>query len=100
MPFNSDSGPEWDRSPDSADGAEDDTEPLEPPYDADRGCPKCGCPETRVAEMRAEGGTASAMLDINSNIFRVVSCLGCGYSELYRDQRGHGSQDIVETFLE
>lgn len=85
----------WDRAPD-----ESELESFEPPYDADRGCPKCGCPETHVSEMRTEGGTASAVMDINAQFFRVVSCKGCGYSELYRDRRGHGSRDIVETFLE
>ena len=57
---------------------EDGTEPLELPYDADRGWPKWGYPGTRVDEMRTEGGAASAVMETSWNFHSVVSCLGCG----------------------
>ena len=80
-------------------------ETYEPPYDAERGCPKCGCPETRVGDVATQGGGTSVALDVPSNYFRCVTCLGCGYSELYRPQ-GHSyaesdsDSSLVETFLE
>lgn len=98
MPFNSGDGPTWDRTPESAEEAPD-VESLEPPYDADCGCPKCGCPETRTGQLTGHSGGVSMAMDVPSNVFRVVTCLGCGYSELYK-RRSDSDGGIVETFLE
>lgn len=64
----------------------------------DTGCPKCGHTETEVGSISTTGGGLSKMFDIQTNSFEVVSCLNCGYSELYRDTGSHGS-DIVDVFL-
>jgi predicted nucleic-acid-binding Zn-ribbon protein len=64
----------------------------------DRGCPKCGHTETDVGSISTTGGGLSKVFDIQTNRFRVVSCLNCGYSELYRDTRS-GASDIVDVFL-
>jgi len=73
---------------------------LEPPYDTDRGCPKCGCPTVRVGKVATQGGTASVAFDLQSNFFKHVTCLGCGYSELYKVRSDSGGARIIETFLE
>ncbi|WP_135826246.1 zinc ribbon domain-containing protein [Halorussus ruber] len=62
------------------------------------GCPKCGHTETDVGTISTTGGGLSKMFDIQTNQFQVVSCLNCGYSELYRDTGTAGS-DIVDVFL-
>ena len=73
--------------------------PTESPDPADEsGCPKCGHTETDVGTISTAGGGLSKMFDVQTNQFRVVSCLNCGYSELYRDT-GSGTSDIVDVFL-
>jgi predicted nucleic-acid-binding Zn-ribbon protein len=63
-----------------------------------RGCPKCGHTETDVGEISTTGSGLSKLFDIQTNSFRVVSCVHCGYSELYRDTGSRGS-DLVDVFL-
>lgn len=50
-----------------------------------RGCPKCGRTETDVLSLATSDGMMSKVLDLPDEAFTVVSCEGCGYSELYRD---------------
>lgn len=63
-----------------------------------RGCQKCGHQETDVGTISTTGGGLSKMFDIQTNQFKVVSCMQCGYSELYRDDTP-GTSDIVDVFL-
>jgi predicted nucleic-acid-binding Zn-ribbon protein len=62
------------------------------------GCPKCGHTETDVGEISTTGGGLSKLFDVQTNSFKVVSCLNCGYSELYREMTS-GTSDIVDVFL-
>lgn len=50
-------------------------------------CEKCGNREFETNQMRAEGGVLSAMFDVSTNRFTVLSCTRCGYCELYRLRR-------------
>ncbi|MCU4719527.1 zinc ribbon domain-containing protein [Halapricum hydrolyticum] len=68
------------------------------PQPSERGCPKCGHDEVDVSRISTTGGGLSKMFDIQTNNFQVVSCLNCGYSELYR-QGGDAGSDIVDVFL-
>jgi len=68
------------------------------PASGERGCPKCGHAETDVGKISTTGGGLSKLFDIQTNNFQVVSCVNCGYSELYRDTGSTGS-DIVDVFL-
>lgn len=72
--------------------------PSEPLQSNERGCPKCGHEEVDVGQISTTGGGLSKMFDIQTNNFKVVSCLNCGYSELYR-QGGKAGSDIVDVFL-
>lgn len=38
------------------------------------------------------------MFDIQTNSFNVVTCVNCGYSELYQDVTP-GTSDTVDIFL-
>ncbi|MFC5970448.1 zinc ribbon domain-containing protein [Halomarina salina] len=67
------------------------------PGDGD-GCPKCGHTEVDIGEISTTGSGLSKMFDIQTNRFNVVTCTGCGYSELYRDVGSSGS-DIVDVFF-
>lgn len=71
---------------------------MVPEPDTERGCPKCGHAETDVGKISTTGGGLSKMFDIQTNSFKVVSCVHCGYSELYRDTTS-GANDIVDIFL-
>jgi len=71
---------------------------MVPETDDSTGCPKCGATETDVGAISTTGGGLSKLFDIQTNSFKVVTCVNCGYSELYRD-RTSGSSDIVDIFL-
>ena len=64
--------------------------------DGDRGCPKCDHTETEIDEISTTGTGLSKLLDIQNRKFMVISCVNCGYSELYR---GRSSGDMVDLFL-
>lgn len=55
-------------------------------------CVKCGHTGHENREMRAEGGFWSAAFDVSTNRFTAVSCLRCGYTELFRTNLGTGSK--------
>jgi predicted nucleic-acid-binding Zn-ribbon protein len=60
------------------------------------GCPKCGYSETEVDEISTTGSGLSKYFDIQNRSFTVVSCINCGYSELYRSQ---SSGNAIDVFL-
>jgi predicted nucleic-acid-binding Zn-ribbon protein len=72
--------------------------PSDNPQPDTTGCPKCGHTDVDVGEIATTGSGLSKMFDIQTNSFQVVSCLNCGYSELYR-QTSKGGSDIVDVFL-
>ncbi|WP_254545785.1 zinc ribbon domain-containing protein [Halomarina pelagica] len=58
-----------------------------------RGCPKCGRTEARVEEITTTSPGLSALADVESHVFTVVTCGRCGYCEFYRR-----SADVVRLF--
>lgn len=66
--------------------------------DDEQGCPKCGHTKVDVGEISTTGGVLSRMFGVQTNSFTVVSCTGCGYSELYRDTHS-GANGIVDVFF-
>ena len=65
-------------------------------YEGERGCPKCGNEETELDQMAATGGGLAKLFDVQNKRFTVVSCVECGYSELYR---GQSRNDVLDFFL-
>ena len=65
-------------------------------HDDERGCPKCGCTEADFDEIATSGSGLTKLFDIQNRQFTVVSCVDCGYSELYRGQSKH---DVLDFFL-
>jgi predicted nucleic-acid-binding Zn-ribbon protein len=45
-------------------------------------CPKCGCKQYELDEIRTVGGAMS--FNIQNKKFTVVSCSQCKYTELYK----------------
>jgi Predicted nucleic-acid-binding protein containing a Zn-ribbon domain len=64
----------------------------------DHGCSNRGHTQTDIGEISTTGDGLSKMFDIQTNSFKVVTCMNCGYSELYRDMTT-GPSDIVDIFL-
>lgn len=65
--------------------------------DDDRdGCPKCGEQETEIDAIATSGTGLSKFFDVQNRQFDVVTCVNCGYSELYR---GQSRGNMVDLFL-
>lgn len=74
-----------------------------PPDSADpgaggSGCPKCGTTDAEVGPFAPANSGTSDLVDIQTSRINVVSCTGCGYSELYRDH-GASADELIDTFL-
>ena len=55
-------------------------------------CPKCGHEKHEERQLRAAGGGFSALFDIQTEKYRVISCARCKYSEVYHGQASIGEQ--------
>ncbi len=60
-------------------------------------CAKCGSSDYSSGEIRTTGSGVSRFLNMQNQKFAVVSCTGCGYSELYR-MDGSGISNIFDIF--
>jgi len=71
---------------------------MTPPTDDmnQQGCPKCGHTQAETDSIATSGTGASKFFDIQNRKFTAVSCVNCGYTELYK---GRSSGDIVDVFL-
>ena len=47
-------------------------------------CTKCGKGQFESEEIRTTGGRFSKIFDVQNKKFVAVSCLSCGYTELYK----------------
>ncbi len=84
-----------------SDSHEDDTSPEESDdSDADRCCPKCGHEEARVGEVgmtsREDGYLRRD--PINDLRYKRIECLGCGYTEFYREDLD--SEQLADYFFQ
>ncbi|SNZ16182.1 hypothetical protein SAMN06269185_2716 [Natronoarchaeum philippinense] len=69
---------------------------MSPPQTDERGCPKCGHTETELDSISTTGGGLSKMFDVQNRSFQVVSCVNCGYAELYKSS---SSGNLADLFL-
>ena len=53
-------------------------------------CTKCGCNQYISDQFQATGGNFAKLLDIQNKKFITVSCVNCGYTELYRANTSTG----------
>ncbi len=47
-------------------------------------CGKCGHTEFEHDQFRASGGALAAVIDVANRKFHTVTCVQCGYTEIYR----------------
>ena len=47
-------------------------------------CAKCGHNEHETDQFRATGGNFAKLFDVQNKKFNTISCLQCGYTEIYR----------------
>lgn len=55
-------------------------------------CMKCGHEKYELHQFRAASGFWSAMFDLQSARYEVVTCARCKFSELYQGETGVGQQ--------
>lgn len=53
-------------------------------------CPKCGCREYEKDQFQATGGDFAKLFNVQNRKFFTVSCLQCGYTELYKTRSSDG----------
>jgi len=69
---------------------------MESPELDETGCPKCGHRETEVDDIATAGTGLKKLFDVQNRRFTVVSCVNCGYSELYK---GSSQHDLADLFF-
>lgn len=58
-------------------------------------CPKCGNKEFETDEFRATGGRFAKMFDVQNKKFRTVSCINCGYTEIFK-KRSSKTGNVID----
>lgn len=53
-------------------------------------CPKCGCTTYESDQFQATGGDFSKLFNVQNKRFCTISCVNCGYTELYRRETSAG----------
>lgn len=53
-------------------------------------CAKCGCTQYESDQFQATGGNFAKVFNVQNKRFITISCVQCGYTELYRGQTGTG----------
>ncbi|KAB5607763.1 zinc ribbon domain-containing protein [Bifidobacterium jacchi] len=53
-------------------------------------CVKCGCRNYESDQFQATGGNVAKLFNVQNKKFITISCVQCGYTELYRAQTGTG----------
>lgn len=60
-------------------------------------CPKCGGLQYEVDEMRTTGGIFAKIFDVQNKKFTTISCVHCGYTELYK-RKSSTLGNVVDFF--
>ena len=63
-------------------------------------CSKCGNDQARVKELAMTGTGLSKLFDIQHNHYLFVSCLHCGYTEVYDPRILGGKRGTLSTILD
>lgn len=53
-------------------------------------CLKCGCTTYESDQFQATGGDFSKLFNVQNKRFCTISCVNCGYTELYRRETSAG----------
>lgn len=60
-------------------------------------CVKCGCKEFVQDVFCVTGTGISRILDIQNKKFVTISCIKCGYTELYRKENMSSTSQIFDA---
>ena len=66
------------------------------------GCVKCGGSEASTGEIRTTGSGFSRFMNLQNQKYATVSCVDCGYTELYKRSGGGALGnvfDILSKFI-
>lgn len=63
-------------------------------------CPKCGGTHARTKEVAMTGTGLSKIFDIEHNHYLFVSCLQCGYTEVFDPEVLEGKRGQLSTILD
>lgn len=61
-------------------------------------CPKCGNTSYESDQFQATGGSFAKIFDVQNKKFITLSCLQCGYTELYKAQTTTG-MNVLDFLL-
>ena len=53
-------------------------------------CPKCGYTQYESYQFQAKGGNFANLCDVQNKKFVSVTCVNCGYTELFKAQTSTG----------
>lgn len=62
-------------------------------------CCKCGCTEYSKDSFAATGTGLSRMFDVQNRVFITISCIRCGYTEIYRKQNIKDGSQIFDFLI-
>lgn len=60
-------------------------------------CAKCLGMEYKVGEIRTTGSGLTRILNIQNQKYSTISCIACGYTELYKLD-GKGVGNVIDFF--
>lgn len=63
-------------------------------------CAKCGQTQARVKEVAMTGTGLSKLFDIQHNHYLFVSCLHCGFTEVFDPEVLQGKRGTLGTILD
>ncbi|MDO3384913.1 zinc ribbon domain-containing protein [Gilvimarinus sp. SDUM040013] len=55
-------------------------------------CPKCGCEGYEPGYLHAAGSGLHAVIDVETERYITVSCMDCGYTDIYKRKVGEGQK--------
>ena len=61
-------------------------------------CSKCKSTDYRIGEIRTTGSGISRFLNLQNQKFEAVSCLNCGFTEIYRMDGNGLFGNILDIF--
>ena len=61
-------------------------------------CAKCGHGQYETDQFRATGGNFAKLFDVQNKKFNTISCLQCGYTEIYRGDKSRFG-NILDFFV-
>jgi predicted nucleic-acid-binding Zn-ribbon protein len=59
-------------------------------------CPKCGNKKAETDQIRTTGSGFTRYFNIQNRKFHAVSCIKCGFTELYKEGKSSGASNVLD----